>query len=300
VSPAENIEIGMEIIYDYKDNKGYRDSFNHLSNLVFGINFEEWYQKNFWDDRYICHSILYSNEIIANISISKIDLILNGVKKKAIQIGTVMTHPDFRDRGHSRLLMSHVLEHYEQECDLFFLFANSTVLDFYPKFDFKPVSESQFSLNVKDISRENRSIRKLDITEKEDLEFIVKSVINRKSVSHEFGVENNLGIFMFYALNMFQDCIYYLENENTIVIYEQKGETLHLYDVVSQDNNGLNTLLAKIVDENTKNVYFHFTPSLFTNGAKSEPFDLKEDQLFIKSSFELVSTIFRAPKTAHA
>jgi hypothetical protein len=44
--------------YDFKDQDEYRASFNRLSKLVFGIDFEAWYQKGAWDDRYNCHSIV--------------------------------------------------------------------------------------------------------------------------------------------------------------------------------------------------------------------------------------------------
>lgn len=38
-------EMGTSLIYNYKDNNVYRNSFNQLATLVFGIDFEDWYQK---------------------------------------------------------------------------------------------------------------------------------------------------------------------------------------------------------------------------------------------------------------
>jgi GNAT superfamily N-acetyltransferase len=290
----------IELIYDYKDNDVYRDSFNRLANLVFGIDFEEWYEKGCWDDRYICHSILDGNEVVANISVSKMDLILSGLKKKSIQIGTVMTHPEFRGRGLSRYLMNHVLDHYEQECELFFLFANNSVLDFYPKFNFIQVPESQFSADITGMRRKGGSLFKLNLSKKEDLEFIKKSVLSRKSVSQQFGIENNQGIFMFYALNLFKDHLFFSKTENAIIVYKQVDETLHLYDVVSEDNVNFTRLLSQIADENTKTVRFYFTPDQFMNNTKKELLNRTEDRLFVKSSSVLVNSGLRFPKIFHA
>ncbi|WP_238327465.1 GNAT family N-acetyltransferase [Paenibacillus gorillae] len=55
--------------------------------------------------------------MIANASINKMTVVSNGKEYKAIQVGTVMTHPDYRSQGLSGKLMKHILEKYEQEYD---------------------------------------------------------------------------------------------------------------------------------------------------------------------------------------
>lgn len=159
--------------YDYKNHDEYRASFNRLSKLVFGIDFEAWYQKGAWGDRYICHSIVADDQIIANVSVSKMDLVINGESKSAIQIGTVMTHPEYRGKGLSRQLMEYVLETYEGTCDLLFLFANSTVLEYYPKFGFTALPEHQFYLNIA-VQPEGEPIllEKLDVLKEEHWDLI--------------------------------------------------------------------------------------------------------------------------------
>ncbi len=125
-----------KIINDYKENKKFRNSFNKLANLVFKIDFEKWYQKGFWDKRYKCYSIIENNAVISNVSITEMDIILNGNIQKAIQFGTVMTHPEFRGQGLAGQLMKTVIEEYEKKVDFFYLFPNNSVLDFYPKYGF--------------------------------------------------------------------------------------------------------------------------------------------------------------------
>jgi predicted N-acetyltransferase YhbS len=297
----ENIEVGIDLVSDYKDNKAYRDSFNQLTTLVFDFNLEDWYQKGFWDDRYICYSFLRDNEVIANVSVSKMDVVINGLNKKAIQIGTVITHPDFRGKGLSRALMKHVLDIYEQECDIFFLFANSTAINFYPKFGFESFGESQFKLKFNPAPNEDSTISKLNCSNEEDLEFIKRMVLSRKPISGQFGVSNNQGLFMFYALNVFPESIYYSQEDEAIIVYQQEGHTLHLYDVVSQGDVHVNSLLNRISNEQTESIHFHFTPDQFTEKAQYETMDNNDDMLFIKANFALdKNSKFCVPVLAHA
>jgi predicted N-acetyltransferase YhbS len=97
---------------DYKNNEKLRNSFNTLASMVFGINFEKWYKLGLWNERYIPFSYVEGEQVIANVSVNLLDFVVNGKEKKAIQIGTVMTHPDYRNRGLSASLINKVLEEY--------------------------------------------------------------------------------------------------------------------------------------------------------------------------------------------
>jgi GNAT superfamily N-acetyltransferase len=301
VNANEILDVDLTFICDYKDNNEYRKSFNQLSALVFGLDFEEWYQKGFWNDRYICHSILKDNKVVANVSVSKMDLIINGLNKKAIQIGTVMTLPQYRGRGLSRWLMRHVLGMYESDCDIFFLFANKSVLEYYPKFGFSAVSESRFTVKLEPISIMEACLRKLNCSQEDDLELIKRMVRSRRPVSERFGAKNSLGIFMFYALNVFPECLYYSPEDDAVVVFRHKGQTLHLYDVVSQGDVHFDGLISRIANEDTQNVRFYFTPDRFTEHAMYEPMDNEEDILFVKPGDILNNmAAFSAPKLVHA
>lgn len=288
--------------YDFKNNDEYRASFNRLSKLVFGIEFEAWYQKGAWDDRYICHSFIADDEIIANVSVSKMNLVINGECISALQIGTVMTHPEHRGKGLSKQLMEHVLAIYEDTCDLFFLFANRTALEFYPKFGFSTVPEHQFHLDISGEPKDNLvSLEQLDVSTKEHWNFIKQKLSSRRPISNHFGVTNNVGLFQYYALNVFHECLYYSRADDAIIVFEHEGDLMHLYDVVSNKEVDIEALASRITTEQTRQVRFHFTPDQIIDKAYAEPFGKHEDVLFIKSSLDLGKLpAFCIPKLAHA
>lgn len=268
---------------NYKNNDTLRKSFFDLAASTFDIHFEHWYQQGCWGEGYIPFSYVDGDHVVANASVNIVELVINGEKKKAIQIGTVMTHPDYRGKGLSTRLMNLILEEYENKCDLMYLFANESVLDFYPKFGFKAVEEHLFSMDFTEKHLTSAAgLRKLDITNAEDLNLIQKFASQRLPVSQRFATNHTSGIFMFYCLNVFNEDIYYLEKEDVIVIYQKGDNHIDLFDVVSLNEIHMGDILRAVADANTEKITFHFTPD------DDPDLDLKRsinnDGLFVRTS----------------
>lgn len=250
----------MQFIKDYKHIENYRNSFNELATKVFGINFESWYQKGYWNNRYIPFSFIDEEQVVANVSVNELIFVINGEKKKALQIGTVMTHPEYRNKGLSARLMNKVLDEYEDKYDFIYLFANESVLDFYPKFGFKSVDEYQYSIDLIPSKSGHAAIRKLNCDHDEDLTFIYQYVTNRIPVSKVFGTENTDSIVMFHCMYVFRHDLYYLECEDAIVIFKKNHHQLDVFDIISEKEIDINEILSTIADEDTNKVVFHYTP----------------------------------------
>ena len=250
----------LNYMKDYKNDENLRKNFNELATMVFGINFEDWYQKGFWNNRYIPFSYIDGDKVVANVSVNVLNLVIYGEKKNAIQIGTVMTHPDYRKRGLSASLMKKVLDEYEYKYDFMYLFANRTVLDFYPKFGFKSVHEYQYSMKYSPSKSYLTGIRKINCNNEEDVNFIYKFVSKRVPASKLFGTENALSILMFHCMYVFNNDIYYLEREDVIVIYKKGNKQIDIFDIISKKEININDILSKITDRDTNKVVFHYTP----------------------------------------
>jgi GNAT superfamily N-acetyltransferase len=289
----------IQFAKNYQENERLRSSFNKLAQSTFGINFELWFEKGYWTDRYQPYSFIDRENVIANVSVNNIDLILNGETRRAIQIGTVMTHPDYRGKGLSKRLMNKVLRDYEDIVDVIYLFANSSVLDYYPKFGFKAVDEHLSSMEFNEPKETDTAVVKLDGSNSNDLAFIYNFAKERLPVSQQVSTVNTAELVMFYSLYVFPQNMVYLEDDKVIVIYQQKGENLHLYDVVSSTNINLNSIIKKIASEKTTKVIFHFTPNLSAD-VDSEPYKGGE-VLFVKSKVgDEFPEQFKYPTTSQA
>lgn len=277
------IVIELKLYKDYKHHEKLRTSFNELAFSIFGINFEEWYQKGYWKERYIPYSFVDGGRVIANVSVNLLDFVVEGEKKRAIQIGTVMTHPDYRNRGLSAKLMNHILKEYENQYDFMYLFANQTVLDFYPKFGFQRASEVQFSIDYIPSNPNVTGLKKLDGNNKNDLAFIYKMTSDRVPVSNKFGTLNTEGLSMFYSIYVFPEDIYYVEDEDAIVIFTKVDNQLDIFDIVSRKEVKIENIFSKITSKNTKRIIFHYTPDYPEIVMQSEVFH-GDDVLFVRTS----------------
>ncbi|MBB6453253.1 putative N-acetyltransferase YhbS [Salirhabdus euzebyi] len=243
----------------YQHDKTYRTSFNKLAKQIFGIHFETWYEHGFWTDQYEPYSYSYDKEIIANVSVNKLDLMVNKNLYSAIQIGTVMTHPDHRNKGLSRKLMDKVLADYEEQADIMYLFANDSVLEFYPKFGFHREEEYQYTHKVNKISTTKTLLHKLDGKNKKDLTFIYQYAQKRILITDKFSSSNAANLFMFYCLNVFPNDIYYVKSLDVIVIFQQQQDTVHLFDILSTRPFSIKEVLVSILNPIVTEVVFHFS-----------------------------------------
>ncbi len=290
----------LTFIKDYKNKEHYRLSFNALATSTFGINFEPWFQKGFWNERYICYSFAEGEQVVSNVSINLMDVMWQGQKKRAIQIGTVMTHPEYRKRGLASRLMKIVLEENENDVDFIYLFGNDSALGLYLKFGFEPVVENKFSMVVnKSQPKENR-LRKLDISKEEDLKLISRLSLNRKYISQTLGVSNDQALIMFYCMYVFSDDIFYLEEEDAIVIYTVEGDVLNLHDIISTANIDLELVISKLVSPEVTRVVIHFTPKLITGKVDVEILEKDDCTLLMKPLPKEITDSFLFPSTSHA
>ena len=136
-------------LIQYQKEEKYRAAFNALAKKVFGISFEEWYAAGYWNEKYIPYTLFDGEHAVANISVNIMDFEVCGEKERYIQIGTVMTDENYRNQNLSRFLMEKVMEEWGSKCKFVYLYANKSVLGFYPKFGFYQVKEYEYFKSIK-------------------------------------------------------------------------------------------------------------------------------------------------------
>ena len=227
-----------ELIRQCRDNNSLRKSFNQLADRTFGLSFESWYQSGYWGDNYIPYSFAKDGEIIANVSVNRMTHWWEGRLRKFIQLGTVMTDERFRCQGLIRRLMEEIERDFQGEAEGVYLFANDTVLDFYPRFGFRKAIEYQYERTVKPSGTEwerkraarfadrnrmaksavcpadmgnlaNTSVCPVDmdnLPERSALE----QAIRENQFSGPLAFFGNPGLYMFYFSDFMKENLYYL------------------------------------------------------------------------------------------
>ncbi|URZ14565.1 GNAT family N-acetyltransferase [Clostridium felsineum] len=245
-------------IKDYKDNNSLRNSLNLLTQSIFGFNFEVWYTEGFWGDFYIPYSIFDNDKIVANVSVSVMDCeVLNEVKRY-VQLGTVMTDVNYRNQGLSEYLINKVIEEWKNKSDMIYLFANDSVLKFYPKFGFEVACEYEYS---KKINSKNNTIKakKLDMSLKESKELFLRSVVTSNTMA-KISVLKNTSLAMFYCGYSMSDQVYYIEDYSAVAVAEFYDNILKLKEVFCTEETDIDKIINKLAYNGIKKVVFGFTP----------------------------------------
>lgn len=241
-------------IKSYKDNDKMRKSLNELTEKTFGFNFENWYSNGFWTDKFIPHSLVDGDKVIAHVSVNLMDFDLDGTEKHYIQIGTVMTEKNYGGQGLSRYLIEKVIDEYKENSDGIYLFGNDSVINFYPKFGFTRSKEYQY---IKDVYSINniKKIQQVDMSDKVKWEDFFNTVSN--SVSNDRFTMNNLGLIAFWT--RWSSSVYYLAEEDTYIIADVKGENLFIKQIIASHKVNLETVINSFGND-IKKVTLGFTP----------------------------------------
>lgn len=246
-----------EFVKDFKYDDGLRQSFNAMTETHFGFSLENWYQQGYWGDYYVPYALLDGNQVISNVSINRLEFVIGHETRLGIQIGTVMTDEKYRHRGLNKYLLQRVLEDWTDQADFIYLFANDTVLDFYPKFGFEQLQEYQYSKSV--AGDRVTSLRKLNVENMDEAE-LLKEAVNLSVSMSKISVVNHASMILFYGLSFMKNSMYYVDEFDAIVMADYEGDTILLHDVFAKAPIDLHELIQQLSGEHTKKVVLGFTP----------------------------------------
>ena len=268
----------MKIEFNYRENEDLRRSFNELAEKVFGLNFENWYKNGFWKDNYIPYSVIEDGKVVSNVSVNACNMNYGGRVVKLIQLGTIMTDPDYRGKGYSRILMERVISDYKDKVDGIYLFANDSVLDFYPRFGFKTGKEYQYSKDVNNTD-EDRTVM-VPMADKEAWDKMVR-LITEKEQNSKFYMVENTGLYMFYLSQFMQENTFYIESCDSYAVAEIEDDTLILHTIIGKGD------VDKVISafgSNIKKVVLNFTPDV-TYGFEENELHEEDTTLFVMGKF---------------
>ncbi|MEG0377652.1 MAG: GNAT family N-acetyltransferase [Eubacterium sp.] len=279
----ESVIIGAkkyQFISHYQKNDILREKFNALTKKTYGFDFEKWYKSGYWGKPSVLYSLLDEGTMVSHVTASTIHFNVLGEMKKYIQFGTVMTDPLYQKRGLVQFLIRKIIQENEDNCDLFYLFANDNVLDFYPKFGFKKACEYSASIRVTERNTQH-AVRRLHMENPNDRNLLYYSARCAKVLS-QCAMYKNAGLVLFYCYCFGLYNLYYIKNLKVIAVAEYTADTLILYDIFSLKGATIDDVIAALSHENTKKAVLLFTP-IDLERYTLHPFKEENATLFIRS-----------------
>lgn len=244
----------MQLITDYMRNDQYRHMLNEMTEEIFGFSFENWYIAGCFEDEYIPFSYIENGKILANASANIMKMSVNGVTKQYIQIGTVMTRPEYRNRGLAKTLIETILKEYDGNCDGFYLFSNLNAVGYYEKIGFLREDQHQWHLKTP-VSCNNYKTQFVEAGKRELDHY--RHVLGNARVNAALDQINRRSLQLFYTLDM--ENVYYCEELDCFAVMEIRDGILYLDSVVSTKELSIVDVLERINGEYT-NTILGFAP----------------------------------------
>ena len=286
----------MEIIKTYRHNEALRRSFNALAEKTFGLNFENWYQNGFWGENYNPYSVVMDGEVIANVSLNRTNLLVNGEVKRVYQLGTVMTDEAYRNQGLIRAIMAEI-EKDTADADGVYLFANDEVVDFYPKFG---ITRGNEFICTREVKQDTACTMKPIPMDSPAQWAVLNKAMESSCFREGCRMVDNPGLIFFYVSQFMQDCVYFCEDLDAYVIAEVEDGNLLIHNIFSGADVSLDAVIRAFGSE-IHTVTLGFTPAS-TKGFTVSDYHEEDSTFFVKGSFfrEFSENSMRIPSLSHA
>ncbi|MCL2350665.1 MAG: GNAT family N-acetyltransferase [Defluviitaleaceae bacterium] len=272
---------GFEFVLNSVQDEKYRESYFCLIDRVFGLDFRPWYDEGFCGDSFIPYTLFDDGVAVASCSVLVNDFMWRGNLRRYVQLSTIATDKQYRGLGLSKWLMERVLAEWKGKCDAAYLYANDTVVDFYPQFGFSVAQEHRYSLPV---VKKDGDFRKLDLENESDIELLIKKHDGGNPFSL-LSMHNGSDIMMFHCLYFLDEDIYYIEKYDAVVIAGQKDGKMFCYDIYSDGGHDMGDLLGIIADEGVCTATLGFTPKC-ADGFAVEMANEKNTTFFVMDGME--------------
>lgn len=256
--------MNYEIVRACQKDGRLRASFDRLAQQTFGLSFEAWYQNGFWGDAYLPYSAVSGGEVLANVSVNRMDCLLNGEKRRYIQLGTVMTKPEARNQGLIRALMEQIQMDYGA-CDGMFLWANDSVFQFYPKFGFEAHREYRYHKPFSCTADVSAVPVRME-TPEDWRRFLAEK--NRRTGSAIPAIDND-GLLLFYVTQSMRENVFELKELDALAVAAVDGDTLTLYEVYAAQPPELDAV-CRSFGKQIRRVELAFTPKNTAGFARCE------------------------------
>ncbi|NSL85561.1 GNAT family N-acetyltransferase [Chitinophaga sp. Mgbs1] len=246
----------------YQQDESRRQEFNRLMHTTWGFDFENYYQCGYWDETCILHTLFDGDKAVSHVTVSLFRSVISSRPVTLLQQGTVMTDKAYQRQGLSRWLMEYIAREYKDQVYGMFLFANDTVLDFYPRFGFVPVKEYQAFKKTTPRKADIAAKRRLNMDNAADLQLMEN--LAKHAMYHTVLPVQNYSLLFFYCYAYpkfgFRDSVYYIESLQAAVVAQQEDDTLHILEICAPTAIALDDVIAAFADDTIHTVALGFAP----------------------------------------
>ena len=257
-----------------------RERYFQLAKKVFNLDFHPWYDSGCCGDSFMAYTLYDGDVAVSSAGVVVGEFEWKGELKRYSQLSTVMTDPGYRKHELNRWLIDKVLCDWRDESDMVYLYANDSVVNYYPKFGFEKVTEYAYSLPI--ARKEGAVVRKLDLSKHADRTLLAKKYETNNPFS-ALPMCNDFSLLMFHCITFLSDKIYYVKDYDAVVIAEHDEQQLFCYDIYAHGKCKLRDVLSAVAGAETALAVLGFTPNK-PNDCRCEVFLEDDHTAFVLQS----------------
>jgi predicted N-acetyltransferase YhbS len=261
-----------------------------------GRTFSAWGARGGWVDGYDVFAMVFDDQIVSTVGRQSMRYVINGKERSGYQLGAVATRADHRNRGLARLLMNKVLGELDAPDQPVILFANSGVVDFYPRFGFRKLVQSSFIGHI-DVHPAATLAPSLDLARPTDRAWLAEHCARAGVTGQGFSVRDYYPTMLFHLTRQ-PRIVFRLDSFEAVVIVQQDGDRLLIEDLLATRPFRLKDALPHICAQPIRTLEFGFRPEAWWPDAESQALDDGSSPLFARGAAVEVEESIRFPDLA--
>jgi predicted N-acetyltransferase YhbS len=267
------------------------------SNFQAGRTFSDWGALGGWVDGYDVFAMVVDNQIVSTVGRQSMRYVINGETRNGYQIGAVATHANHRNHGLARLLMKKVLSQLDAPDQPVILFANPSVLNFYPQFGFRRIAQTAFIAHT-DLHPVGSLAPSLDFTRPADRAWLADHCARARVIGQSFAARDYYPILLFHLARQ-PRMAFRLDSFGAVLIAQQNGERLLIEDLFATRPFSLRDALPHVCVQPVRTIEFGFHPEAWWPDAESQSLHDDGSPLFVLGAATEVKEPVRFPDLAH-
>jgi predicted N-acetyltransferase YhbS len=282
----------------HSDSAWHARFFSFIASIFAGgRTFFDWGARGGWVDGYDVFAMVVDGQIVSTVGRRTMRYVIDGETRNGYQIGAVATHPDHGNRGLARLLMKKVLSELDTPDQPVILFANPSVLDFYPRFGFGRLAQTAF-IGYIDLLPAGTLAPSLDLARSTDRAWLADHCARASAIGQSFAAHDYYPTLLFHLTRQ-PRIVFRLDSFGAVVIAQQDGERLLIEDLLATRPFSLEDALPNVIAKPVRTVEFGFHPEAWWPDAESQALDDRESPLFVRGVVAEVKEPVRFPDLAH-
>ncbi len=273
--------------------------FHFVDTIFHGARAETWTvwrDRGGWTGDYEVFAIVDDGRIVGTIGRSRMHMVIDGKDRVGYQLGAVATLEPYRRQGLARQLMDWVISELDEPDQPIILFANNSVLDFYPRFGFRRIPQRRsFGRNV--LQPSGAQAPRCDLSNASDRSRLATLCAASRPTRGRLTARDYYWLAL-WNLSCGSATVSWVPEFEAAIATTIESERLVIHDVFAAQPFDLGLVLPMLITQPVMELEFLFDPGHFWATTSHADFDDTESALFARGAAASINGFAQFPVLA--